>query len=240
MLLLPERHKAEMILQSMGNYAEVIGKGKMKKCGTLNSNARKNLIYFFNESIQNAFHLAEQTCSWKYGQLYLSSPRWSRVSNDGYFMIIVSPLFSLFPSAYCFHFGQMCYTGLFSFYTAIQYSAGSYVDLFVVTLFLGFMGAVSLCFSTPDVVNKQDSKVSASFSLLINSKSVDSAGHLKCKITCRSFHVTLHFLSWHVIEDFKEFFSNQYTDTGSAISLFRRKPDQNRKNSQTHLLHCLW
>lgn len=63
MLLLPERHKAEMILQSMGNYAEVIGKGKMKKCGTLNSNARKNLIYFFNESIQNAFHLAEQTCS---------------------------------------------------------------------------------------------------------------------------------------------------------------------------------
>lgn len=171
----------------------------------------KNGFIFFNESIQNAFHLAEQTCSWKYGQLYLSSPRWTRVSNDGYFMIIISLLFSLFLSAYCFHFGQMCYTGLFSFYTAIQYSAGSHVDLFVVTLFMGFMGAVSLWLSTPDVVNKQDSKVSARFSLLINSKSVDSAGHLKCKITCRSFNVTLHFLSWHVIEDFKEgFFQSIY------------------------------
>lgn len=47
MLLLHERYKAEMILQSTGNYAKVTGKGKMKKCGTLNSNVKKKQFAFF-------------------------------------------------------------------------------------------------------------------------------------------------------------------------------------------------
>lgn len=63
MLLLHERHKADMISQNMWKYAEVIGKGKMKKCGTLNSSVRKKIRFFVNKSIQNAFYLAEQTCS---------------------------------------------------------------------------------------------------------------------------------------------------------------------------------
>lgn len=40
-LLLHETHKTEMVLQSTGNYVEVIGKGKLKKCGILNSNVRR-------------------------------------------------------------------------------------------------------------------------------------------------------------------------------------------------------
>lgn len=46
MLLLHETHKADMVLQSTGNYVEVIGKGKLKKCGILNSNARKKSDIF--------------------------------------------------------------------------------------------------------------------------------------------------------------------------------------------------
>ena len=105
----------------------------------------------------------------------------------------------------------MCYTGLSSFYTAIQYSAGSSVDLFVIVLFMCFMWALFLCLSTPVFLNKQDSKVNASSFLLTDSKSEDSVGHLKCKITGRSSHVTMCFLSRHVIEDFKEgFFLTMY------------------------------
>lgn len=51
MLWLHEGHKAEMILQSTRKYAEVIGKGKMKECGSLNSNVRKKSDFFFNGSM---------------------------------------------------------------------------------------------------------------------------------------------------------------------------------------------
>lgn len=65
------------------------------------------------------------------------------------------------------------------------------------------MGYFSVPFNSR-FLNKQDSKVSASFFLLTNSKSEDSIGHLKCKVTCRSFHVNMQVLNPHAIEELKE------------------------------------
>lgn len=44
------------------------------------------------------------------------------------------------------------------------------------------------------------------FFLLTDSKSEESVGHLKCKVTYRSFHVTMLVLNPHVTEEFKEGF----------------------------------
>lgn len=41
---------------------------------------------------------------------------------------------------------------------------------------------------------------------LIDSKSEEPVGHLKYRIIYKSFHVTVCFLSWHVVKDFKETF----------------------------------